>query len=161
MRGLLLSIGQSMRLSAYIFAPLRKYYNVPCHHEFYYGQSDISSITFSIILNMILPQNGSTYSPPPSKKRQFLVQLYLAAARQLLAEKNFDDALSVLRLTQEHFPELVEADVTLNKVVGEAAGTEHNSEASHSLSKTAIRKREKRKEDESRNLELLDRLLPI
>ena len=89
------------------------------------------------------------------------MQLYLSAARQLLAENNFGDAQLVLRLTQEHFHELVNADNTINQAIGQVPTEKHENESNNTLSKDALEIRERKREDESRNLDLLDRLLPI
>ncbi|KAF2016321.1 hypothetical protein BU24DRAFT_199165 [Aaosphaeria arxii CBS 175.79] len=79
------------------------------------------------------------------ERRDFLVQLCLGVARQLLADKNYQDAQFVLHFSREHFPELLGA-------TGEHAAVRKREGARQAL--------EERKRKETENLAMLDRVLP-
>ncbi|CAN9368470.1 unnamed protein product [Alternaria alternata] len=83
------------------------------------------------------PAGAIKYVNASRGRREFLVQLCLGVARQLMEQENFAEAQSVMEFTKEHFPEIV-------------------------LRKQAIVQQqtaEERKHRERRNLELLDRLV--
>jgi len=84
------------------------------------------------------PKGAVQFVNSTKSRRHFLVQLCLGVARQLVAEENFPDAQVAMSFTKDHFAEIV-----LSKIP---------TTSRHTLIRA--------KQQEKRNLNMLDRLLP-
>ncbi|CAA9966763.1 hypothetical protein PTMSG1_10122 [Pyrenophora teres f. maculata] len=96
-------------------------------------------------LRFIQDPAGAVAHVKSQSRRNFLVQLCLGVARQLLEEQKFAEAQAVMAFTKEHF-----ADVVLPKPVAAEAQQQQQQQASETWK---VRK-------ERENLQLLDSLVP-
>ncbi|KAH7139371.1 hypothetical protein B0J11DRAFT_41790 [Dendryphion nanum] len=108
-----------------------------------------ADMAFAFIQHPNRPSNESL----SEAQTKLFVHMYLETARQLLADQKFADAHQVLQITMKRFPD----------AVGAKPNQRANPSKPDPVHEKHTPKKESRKKStqESRNLEMLDRLLPI